>query len=56
MTDVIRVDDCATKAELEAAIAGLRSKQNRMPAAWADRRAEVADEIDLLVDRWLELS
>lgn len=53
---IIRVDDCATRATIEAAIAQLRVKQDRMPSHWVDRRAEVADEIDALVDRWLVAS
>jgi hypothetical protein len=54
MTTIIKVTDQSTRAELEQAIAALRVKQDRMPSAWVERRAEVAEEIDSLVDWWLE--
>jgi hypothetical protein len=44
----------SARAEIERQIAVLRAKQDRMPKAWVDRRAEVGDEIDQLVDWWLE--
>lgn len=50
---IARVTDTSTRAEIEAAITALRAKAERMPAHWEDRRAEVADAIDELVDRWL---
>lgn len=43
-----------TRAEIEQAIRELRAKQDRMPAHWVERRAEVGDAIDVLVDEWLE--
>lgn len=52
---VIRVDDCATRETIEAAIKLLCLKRNRMPAHWDDRRGEIAAEIDALVDRWILL-
>jgi hypothetical protein len=52
--EVVRVSKQSTRAELEAGITALRAKQDRMPKAWVDRRAEVGDEIDELVDWWLE--
>lgn len=52
--EIIRVHEHDTRANIEAAIAALRIKQQRMPAHWVDRRAEVADEIDELVEQWLE--
>lgn len=48
---VVRVSADSSTEELMAAIKILRLKQTRMPAHWADRRAEVADEIDDLVAR-----
>lgn len=51
--NLIRVDDHATRETIESAIAALRAKRDRMPAHWVERRQEVADEIDGLVDRWL---
>lgn len=45
-----------TRADIEARIRRKREAQDRMPAHWVDRRAEIGDEIDDLVDRWLELS
>ncbi|MDF1603384.1 hypothetical protein [Nocardioides sp. YIM 152315] len=41
------------RAGLELRIMQLRAKQERMPAHWVERRAQVGDEIDALVDRWL---
>lgn len=52
--DVIRANDHATREELAEAIAALRAKQDRMPAHWTERRQEVANEIDILVDDWLK--
>lgn len=51
---ILRVTDASTRGEIEAAITELRARQDRMPAHWLDRRAEVGDEIDSLVDLWLE--
>lgn len=51
--DVVVVKDDASRETIEAAITGLRAKQDRMPKHWHERRAEVAEEIDRLVDRWL---
>lgn len=47
----IRITDDSTPDQIKAAIVQLRAKQQRMPAHWADQRAEVADEIDDLVAR-----
>lgn len=43
-----------TRADIEAAIVAKRQKQDRMPAHWVERRAQVGDEIDALVEDWLE--
>jgi hypothetical protein len=53
MTTIIKVTDQSTRAELEAEIIRLRVDQDRMPKAWVDRRAEIGNEIDGLVDWWL---
>lgn len=45
-----------TRADIEDRIRRKRAAQDRMPMHWVDRRAEIGDEIDALVDRWLELS
>lgn len=50
------VRDGSSRADIEAAITALRRKQDRMPAHWADRRAEVGEAIDQLVDDWLATS
>lgn len=50
----IVITDHATRAEIAEAIAHLRHKHDRMPKHWADRRAEVMDEIDELVTDWLD--
>jgi hypothetical protein len=54
MSTTIHITDASLRTEIELAITELRRKQHRMPAAWVDRRAEVGDEIDELVDMWLE--
>lgn len=56
MSAIIRVHEHSTKAELEAAIHELRARQGRLPQHWVDQRAELGDEIDCLVDRWLTTS
>ena len=50
---MIVVRDDATRPEIEAAIELLSLRKRRMPKHWEDRRLEVADEIDGLVDRWI---
>lgn len=52
--DVIKVGPASSRPEIEAAITGLRERQDRMPAHWHDRRKAIGDEIDELVDWWLE--
>lgn len=42
-----------TRADIEAKIIRARAKQDRMPRHWVERRAQVGDEIDELVQRWL---
>lgn len=49
------ITDTSTRAELEAAIVALRAKQSRLPVHYVDRRKEIADEIDALVERILGL-
>jgi hypothetical protein len=51
---MIVVTDTSTRADIEAAIAERRVKAKRMPSHWVDRRAEVAAEVDDLVDAWLK--
>lgn len=48
-------DEAKARTELHAeeAITALRTKQRRMPDHWVERRAEVGDAIDALVDDWL---
>jgi hypothetical protein len=50
---IVRITDHSPRCDIEAAITVLRERQDRMPAHWLDRRADVGDEIDVLVDRWL---
>lgn len=45
-----------TRADIEERIRRKRAAQDRMPMHWVDRRAEIGDEIDDLVTRWLELA
>lgn len=49
----VRVTDDSTRDEIAEAIAHLRARAKRMPAHWAERRQEIADEVDLLVAEWL---
>ncbi len=51
MSDTIRATD--TCAAIEQRIREARAKQNRMPLHWVERRAEVGDVIDALVDQWM---
>lgn len=44
-----------TRDEIAEVIAGLREKAKRMPAHWVDRQAEIAAEIDCLVEELLAL-
>lgn len=50
---IVRVTDDADRATIEQAIVALRLKAKRMPKHWTDRRQQVSDEIDGLVDRWM---
>jgi hypothetical protein len=43
----------STRDRITAEIAALRRKQDRMPAHWHERREQVGDEIDALVEAWL---
>jgi hypothetical protein len=47
------ITDGSTRNEITEAITLLRTKQQRMPMHWIDRRAEIGDSIDSLVDQWL---
>jgi hypothetical protein len=47
------VETVTTRADIEARIAELRTKQERMPSHWAERREQVAEEIEALVLDWL---
>jgi hypothetical protein len=47
------VTDDATRAELEEAIGHLRQRQLR--AVIASTKVEIADEIDVLLERWKAL-
>jgi len=49
----ILVTDGTTKAEIAEAIRHLRTRYNRMPTHWTDRRQVIADEVDHLVTEWL---
>lgn len=48
-----RVTDEATRAEIEEAIAELRRRAQRL-SRHDPRRGEIDEEVDLLVDDWLE--
>jgi hypothetical protein len=52
-TPIVHVTDDASRAQIEQAIRALRLKATRMPKHWVDRRQQVDDEVDQLVERWL---
>lgn len=51
--ETVRVTDTSTRSEIAAAIGALMVKMRRLPRHFVDDRQAIADEIDLLVDRWL---
>lgn len=51
---IVCVTDTSDRPTIEAAIAVLRAKKNRLPEAWVVEREEISDEIDELVAMWLE--
>ena len=51
---VVRVTERSTRADIAEAIAALMRKRGRLPEHYLDQRAEIMDEVDGLVDRWLE--
>ena len=51
---LIRINDHSTRANIAAGIAALKAKHDRLPVHYLDDRREIMDEIDALVDRWLE--
>lgn len=53
---ILKVTPTSSRADIELAIATLRTKQQRMPTHWIERRAEVGDAIDELVEQWLTAS
>lgn len=53
MTDILRITDEATREEIAEVIAVLKAKHDRLPAHFEGKRAEIMDEIHVLVDEWL---
>ena len=51
---VIRITDRSNRTEIAASIAALMRKRARLPVHYIDQRREIMDEVDGLVDRWLE--
>lgn len=51
--EILRISDESDRASIVLAIVELRARQDRMPMHWTDRRVELGDEIDDLVDQWL---
>jgi len=51
---VVRVTERSTRADIAEAIAALMRKRARLPVHYIDQRREIMDEVDGLVDRWLE--
>ena len=54
MTTIVRVSAGSSRAEIAEAISALKAKHDRMPRHWVDRRQVVMDEIDGLVESWIE--
>lgn len=50
---IVRVTDTSTRAELVEAIEVLRARQRRLPVHFVEARDDLADEVDLLVERVL---
>lgn len=44
-----------TRAELAEAIGHMRTRRDRLPIHWVDKRAEADDAIATLIDTWLAL-
>ena len=53
-TAVVRVTERSTRADIAEAIAALMRKRARLPVHYIDQRREIMDDVDALVDRWLE--
>ena len=51
---LIRVTERSTRADIAEAIAALMRKRARLPVHYIDQRREIMDEVDGLVERWLE--
>ena len=51
---LVRVTERSTRADIAEAIAALMRKRARLPEHYIDQRREIMDEVDGLVDRWLE--
>ena len=51
---VVRVTERSTRADIAEAIAALMRKRTRLPVHYIDQRREIMDDVDALVDRWLE--
>ena len=51
---LVRVTDRSTRADIAEAIAALMRKRARLPVHYIDQRREIMDEVDGLVERWLE--
>jgi len=51
---LIRITDHSTRPHIATGIAALKAKYDRLPRHYLIERAEIMDEIDTLVDRWLE--
>lgn len=51
-TEVVRVTDQTTRAELEEALSNIVGTLHRMPAHWVDRRAALHAKIDAMLEDW----
>ncbi len=51
---LVRVTERSTRADIAEAIAALMRKRARLPVHYIDQRREIMDEVEGLVDRWLE--
>lgn len=49
----IRVTADTTRAELAEAIGHMRTRRDRLPIHWIEKREEADEEIAGLIDKWL---
>src|SRR5690242_4841424 len=51
-TEVLRITDDTTRAELEEAMHNIVATLHRMPAHWADKRTALHAKLDAMLEDW----